>query len=93
MAFFNKLLNHSEDWSKEELVALVRCLETLAGVDGDYDKDEEKYIIEKMNALYSWSSNEEFLEFQNKLKNLPMEKMLSILSGMTQEKRKLLGSH
>ena len=92
MGFLSKLLNKNNDWSINELAALVKSLEVLAMQDGSYDSIEEKYILDKMNELKKgWKNQAEFALFQDKLNSLtnPLDS-ITILSGMTENKKKIV---
>ena len=51
MGFFSKLFSKNNDWTRNELAALVRSLEAVANSDGNYDNKEYEYIFDKMNEL------------------------------------------
>jgi hypothetical protein len=91
MGFFSSLFKNDSDWSISELAALVKSLEVLAGIDGDYDKAEESYIIGKLNELKQGFKGNEFERFQKKLNTLtnPLDS-IAILKGMSNNKKKIV---
>ena len=90
MGFFSKLFSKNNDWTINELAALVKSLEVLAQSDGNYDNKEEKYILNKMNELKKWSQGE-WEACQDKINSLsnPLDS-ITILSGMTADKKQIV---
>jgi len=91
MGFFSKLFSKNNDWTTNELAALIKSLEALASSDGNYDNKEEKYILDKMNELKKWNSQAEFSSFQDKLNSLsdPFDSII-ILKAMTDDKKQIV---
>jgi hypothetical protein len=81
----------TQDWSINELAALVKSLEVLAGIDGNYDNSEESYILGKLNELKKGFKGNEFERFQKKLNSLknPLDS-IAILKAMSQNKKKIV---
>ena len=80
-------------FSVEELAAFVKTLEALANSDDDYDKDEESYILSKLNELNNkriFSNQAEFEGFQDKMNSLEFLDLVPILQGMTDDKKQIL---
>ena len=92
MGFFSKLFSKNNDWTKNELAALVKSLEVLAMSDGNYDNKEEKYILDKMNELkQGWKNQDEWVAFQDKINSLSNpQDSITILSGMTDDKKTIV---
>jgi len=89
--FLANLFSKNNDWTINELAALVKSLEVLAMSDGNYDSKEEKYILDKMNELKKWKNQAEFISFQDKLNSLSNpQDSITILSGMTDDKKKIV---
>jgi hypothetical protein len=91
MGFFSNLFSKNTEWTTNELAALIKSLEALASSDGNYEKNEEKYILEKMNELKKWNSQAEFSSFQDKLNSLsdPYDSII-ILKAMTDDKKQIV---
>ena len=92
MGFFSKLFSKNNDWTRNELAAVVRSLEALANSDGNYDNKEYEYIIDKMNELNTipWNSQTEIKSFQDKMKSLDTDDLIVILGAMTDDKKRIL---
>ena len=92
MGFFSKLFSKNNDWTRNELAALVRSLEALANSDGNYDNKEYEYIFDKMNELNTipWNSQTEVKSFQDKMKSLDTDDLIVILEAMTDDKKQIV---
>ena len=92
MGFFSKLFSKNNDWTRNELAALVRSLEAVANSDGNYDNKEYEYIFDKMNELNTipWNSQTEVKSFQDKMKSLDTDDLIVILEAMTDDKKQIV---